>query len=84
MSSIALNQIHHMDCIEGMRQMSSGSVDLVITDPPFAIDFKAHRSNYNRTQSRVITGYNEIPAADYADFTSAWMAERQTNSRRGP
>jgi len=37
MSSIALNQIYHMDCIEGMRQMSSGSVDLVITDPPFAI-----------------------------------------------
>ena len=75
MSSIALNQIYHMDCMEGMRQMSSGSVDLVITDPPFAIDFKAHRSNYNRTQSRVMTGYNEIPAADYADFTSAWMAE---------
>ena len=37
MSSIALNQIHHMDCIEGMRQMPGGSVDLVITDPPFAI-----------------------------------------------
>ena len=26
-----------------------GSVDLIVTDPPFAIDFKAQRLNYNRT-----------------------------------
>ena len=37
MSSIEFNQIYHMDCIEGMRQMPRGSVDLVITDPPCAI-----------------------------------------------
>ena len=36
MTSIEFNRIYHRDCIEGMRQMPGGSVDLVITDPPFA------------------------------------------------
>jgi len=75
MSAIEINQIYHMDCIQGMREMPACSVDLVITDPPFAIDFKAHRSNYNRTPSRVMAGYKEIGAGDYAEFTAAWMAE---------
>jgi len=75
MSEIEFNNIHHMDCVEGMRGMPGGSVDLVVTDPPFAIDFKAHRSNYNRTQSRVMTGYNEVRAEDYGEFTSEWMRQ---------
>jgi len=63
------------DCIEGMRKMAAGCVDLVVTDPPFAIDFKTVRTNYNRTQSRVIKGYNEIRREDYAAFTRLWMGE---------
>jgi site-specific DNA-methyltransferase (adenine-specific) len=62
-----------MDCIEGMRRIPKSSIDLVITDPPFAIDFKAKRSNYNRTGSRVMEGYNEIKASDYGQFTLRWM-----------
>jgi len=75
MSEVGFDQIHHMDCIEGMKAIPGASVDLVITDPPFAIDFKAHRSNYNRTQSRVMTGYNEVRAEDYGDFTLRWMRQ---------
>jgi len=67
--------IHHMDCVEGMKQMPAGMVDLVITDPPFGIDFKAQRSNYNRTGSRVLEGYREVGVTDYAAFTHAWMGE---------
>jgi site-specific DNA-methyltransferase (adenine-specific) len=58
-----------------MKHIESSSVDLVVTDPPFAIDFKARRANYNRTQSRVLEGYNEIPRERYYDFTLDWMAE---------
>ncbi|MGH8103386.1 MAG: DNA-methyltransferase, partial [bacterium] len=64
-----------MDCIEGMKALPSHSVDLVITDPPFAIEFKAKRSNYNRTQSRVLDGYNEISSNEYFEFTLSWMRE---------
>ena len=62
-----VDRIFNRDCVEGMKELPAESVDLVITDPPFAIDFKAHRSNYNRTQSRVMTGYNEVHAQDYAE-----------------
>jgi site-specific DNA-methyltransferase (adenine-specific) len=62
-----------MDCLEGMASMEPRSVDLIITDPPFAIDFKAKRSNYNRTGGRVLDGYNEIKPCDYAAFSADWM-----------
>jgi site-specific DNA-methyltransferase (adenine-specific) len=69
------NRIYHRDCVDGMRRLPDGCIDLIITDPPFAIDFKAHRSNYNRTQSSVLSGYNEIPSGEYLDFTRKWMKE---------
>ncbi len=73
--AIDVNTIHNMDCIQGMKEIPSDFVDLVITDPPFAIDFKARRANYNRTASRVIKGYNEISQAEYYQFTLNWMKE---------
>ena len=69
------NNIYNRDCIEGMKSINDESVDLVITDPPFAIDFKAKRSNYHRTASRIIEGYNEIPKEEYYNFTVKWMRE---------
>src|SRR3989337_2981783 len=55
--------------------MKLKKIDLIITDPPFAIDFKAKKENYNRTASRVIAGYNEIKAAQYYDFSFQWISE---------
>ncbi len=64
-----------MNCIEGMGLIPKNKIDLIITDPPFAINFKAIRANYNRTSSRVMQGYNEIKSVDYYDFTYNWMKE---------
>jgi len=58
-----------------MKYIPKNKIDLVITDPPFAINFKAKKANYNRIPSRVISGYNEILPADYYDFTYRWMTE---------
>lgn len=58
-----------------MGNIPSNSIDLVITDPPFAINFKAVRNNYNRKDSRVIEGYNEIEKEEYKEFTMQWMKE---------
>jgi len=69
MASIEFNKIYNMDCIEGMKAIPDNTIDLVVTAPPFAIDFKAKRNNYNRTASRVIEGYNEIPRKKYYNFT---------------
>lgn len=72
---ISYNSIYNMDCIAGMKSIQDNKIDLVITDPPFAINFKASKANYNRTASRVMTGYNEIRQEDYFQFTLAWMSE---------
>ncbi len=58
-----------------MKLIPNNTIDLVITDPPFAIGFKAKRSNYHRTASRVLEGYNEIPKKKYYEFTVNWMKE---------
>lgn len=70
-----INHVYNIDCLEGMKRIPDDAIDLVITDPPFAIDFKAKRSNYNRTYGRVIEGYNEIQTNDYYEFTASWLSE---------
>lgn len=69
------NEIYNADCVEGMKGIPEGGVDLIVTDPPFAIGFGASRANYNRTDSRVMRGYGEVQAGDYYDFTRRWMVE---------
>ncbi len=70
-----LNSIYLGDSLVLMKDIPDGSIDLIVTDPPFAIDFKAKRSNYNRSQDKVLEGYNEIPRERYYEFTVGWMRE---------
>lgn len=70
------NRIYNEDCVAGMaRHLPDQSVDLVITDPPFGIEFQAKKANYNRKGSRVLEGYNEIKGDDYANFTRNWLTQ---------
>ncbi|MGQ0605552.1 MAG: DNA-methyltransferase [Candidatus Nitrosotenuis sp.] len=75
MNKIVLNQIYNLNCIEGMKLFPQNKIDLIVTDPPFAIDFKATKQNYNRTASRVMQGYNEIKQKDYYNFSVKWMSQ---------
>jgi len=70
-----LDEIYCGDSLILMQDIPDESIDLIVTDPPFAIDFKAKRNNYNRTQTRVLEGYNEIPKEKYYDFTLGWLKE---------
>jgi site-specific DNA-methyltransferase (adenine-specific) len=70
-----VNKIYNKDCIIGMKTIPDETIDLVVTDPPFAINFKAKKANYNRTASRVLSGYNEINVEDYYKFTNDWMCQ---------
>ncbi len=69
------NHIYLMDCREGMKLIPAETVDLIVTDPPFAIDFRAQRTNYNRTGARVLEGYTEIPQEEYYAFSVEWMRQ---------
>ena len=70
-----MNKIYNKDCIIGMKAIPDETIDLVVTDPPFAIDFKAKRGNYNRIGSRVLEGYKEITKENYYEFTLNWMSQ---------
>ncbi len=70
-----MDEIYLGDSLVLMKDIPDGSIDLIVTDPPFAIDFKAKRSNYNRSQDKVLEGYNEIPKEKYYEFTVRWMRE---------
>ena len=58
-----------------MKAIPDEKIDLVVTGPPFAINFKAKKANYNRTASRVLSGYNEITKENYYEFTLNWMSQ---------
>jgi len=70
-----INTIHNENCITGMRKMPKGKVKCIVTDPPFAINFRAKKANYNRKESLVLKGYNEIPAQEYRHFSLSWLSE---------
>jgi site-specific DNA-methyltransferase (adenine-specific) len=67
------DHIYQGDALELLSRVPGGSVDLIITDPPFAIDFRAQRLNYNRTGGHVMEGYREVPPEEYAAFTREWI-----------
>ncbi|MGP6220178.1 DNA-methyltransferase [Caldiplasma sukawensis] len=71
-----VNRIFNMDCIYGMKSLiPNESIDLIITDPPFGIDFMAQRNNYHRKGNTVLEGYNEVKRENYYEFSLSWMRE---------
>ena len=75
MKKISFDKIYNKNCLDGMKLIGKNKIDLIITDPPFAIDFKAKKANYNRKSSRVLEGYNEIMPENYYEFSFKWISE---------
>jgi site-specific DNA-methyltransferase (adenine-specific) len=73
-SDIELDTIYYEDCIQGMRGIPKDSIDLVIADPPFGIDFDGKSSVYNRNERLVVEDYEEVNGS-YAEFTNRWISE---------
>ncbi|MFN4227177.1 MAG: hypothetical protein ACK4F0_03435 [Candidatus Ratteibacteria bacterium] len=81
-----LDEIYCGDALKLLKRIPDETIDLVITDPPFAIDFKGKKNNYNRKNEKVIDGYNEIPKEKYYEFTyrkeirkHLWAKEMNSN-----
>jgi site-specific DNA-methyltransferase (adenine-specific) len=73
--NLSPDELYLGDSLSLMGQLPDGAVDLVITDPPFAIGFRAARNNYHRTGSRVIEGYREVSPGEYPGFTRSWLGQ---------
>lgn len=52
---IELNKIYNMDCIEGMKLIKDESIDLVLTDPPYGIDYYSNWSKDKKYREKVKT-----------------------------
>ena len=51
--------------IKDMIEWNNVNADLIITDPPFGINFDGKKGNYNRNHDSVVSGYREWKESDY-------------------
>lgn len=72
------------DAITGaVEHLADNSVDVIITDPPYGINGDRLHQHYNRDEQFVVDGYIEVPAAQYNDFTHAWVKQAERVLRPG-
>lgn len=72
------------DAVQACREhIPGGTVDLIITDPPYGINGGSLHKHYNRDENYVLDGYIEIPAADYQQFSLDWIREAERVLRPG-
>ena len=50
---LEFNKVYYMDCIDGMKVIPDANIDLVITDPPYGIDYQ---SNYRTIRFDKVEG----------------------------
>lgn len=73
LGEIELNRIYQRDCIEGMRMIPDGSVDLAIVDPPYGINFRSNMRKKSTLKTTTEGIAND--GHDNADFLSAVIDE---------
>ncbi|HOL21481.1 MAG TPA: site-specific DNA-methyltransferase [bacterium] len=53
--------------IKDMNDWNNINADLIITDPPFGIEFSGKNGNYHRNVNNVVDGYVEWKVAEYGE-----------------
>ena len=74
--SLELNQIIQGDCIEVMKSMPTGSVDLIFADPPYNLQLQheLHRPNMTKVDG-VTDHWDQFESyRAYDEFTRAWLS----------
>jgi site-specific DNA-methyltransferase (adenine-specific) len=75
---------YNLDCVEGARKhLKEGSVDLIVTDPPYGIGGGGLHKHYHRNEEFVVDGYIEVPEEEYGEFTLNWIREAERVLRPG-
>ena len=67
---LELNKIYNEDCLEGMKRIPDGSVDLIVTDPPYLISYK---TNYRKNKGHKFT--KEIANDNNPDIIAGYIKE---------
>lgn len=69
-----LDYIDNLDCLEGLREIPDGSVDLVLTDPPYSSGGAFSGDRRSRTAVKYTGSYGNI--SDLPDFSGDNMDQR--------
>ena len=56
-----LNKIYNEDCLEGMKRIPDSSIDLIVTDPPYLINYKSkgRKDKEHRFNNVILNDDNE-------------------------
>lgn len=65
-----LNIIYNEDCLKGMKRIPNGSVDMVVTDPPYLIRYK---TGHRKDKSHKFC--HEITNDDNKDLITSYLKE---------
>lgn len=76
MKKTEINTYYNTNCIKGAEKyLLDKSIDLIITDPPFAIGGDKLHKHYNRNEQNVLDGYVEVPKNEYREFSNNWIQQ---------
>lgn len=67
---IELNKIYNEDCLEGMKRIPDGTVNLIVTDPPYLINYK---TNHRKTKDHKFS--NAIANDTRPEFITEYIKE---------
>jgi len=54
-----INQVHCADCLEFMKQIPDKSVDLILTDPPYGIDYQSNMRVMSKQFDKIANDNND-------------------------
>ena len=63
MNNLQVDNIYNMDCVEGLKQLSDNSIDLIVTSPPYNIGI-----DYD-------TWDDNLPWDKYLSWCNEWLTE---------
>ena len=88
---LELNKIYNMDCIEGMKLIEDNSIDSIVTDPPYGLEFMgkewdkfgAEIVNFTDKETGGLGGYKQHirfnkgldSMISFQDFCYSWSKE---------
>ena len=68
MNNMELNKIHNIDCLEFMKTLHDKCIDLVLTDPPYGINFIPPNKKWNGGKNSFSKIENDKGEIDYTEL----------------
>lgn len=83
MKTLDIDKIYDIDCIEGMKNLPTNSVDLIIADPPYNLskggawkwDNSVKLDGMGGNWNKVMQSWDDYTLETYFEFTKAWLTE---------